>query len=174
VKKLWYPVFLALLVWSQAVFAEIIEGPKPNSVGNLELEIVASGTPEYIKEWLSAPSSHGVTIKRIRAVKPEQLIVASFLVSGMSADEEGKYSFSVSMYVLGPDGKPIFGERNYAKGSGILPGKPTYIMADPALDIVLEESDPAGDYIIVAQVEDHVSGAKADCSYLIKLSKSEL
>ena len=173
-RKFWNPVIVILLALSQASLAEIVEGPKPNTTGDIGLEIVASGTPEYIKEWLSTPSSHGVKIKRLRVVKPDQLIVASFLVSGMSSDDNGDYSFSVSMYILGPNGEPIFGERNYAKGTGKVPDKPVFVMADPALDIVLEESDPAGDYKIVAQVEDLVSGAKADCSYLIKLMKGEL
>jgi len=47
-------------------------------------------------------------------------------------------------------------------------------MADPALDIILEESDPEGDYSIVAQVKDSVSGAKADGLYVVKLIKGEL
>jgi len=173
-RKSWFSVFLTVVLWTQGAVAEITPGPDPNKAGELALVVVASESPDYIKEWLSTPSTHGVTIKRIRVVKPEQLIIASFLVSGMSADENGNYSFSVSMYILGPDGKPVFGERNYAKGSGKLPEKPTFVMADPALDIILEESDPEGDYSIVAQVKDSVSGAKADGLYVVKLIKGEL
>lgn len=167
-------MFLAVVLWAQGAIAEVTLGPRPNKAGELALVVVASESPDYIKEWLSTPSSHGVTIKRIRVVKPEQLIVVSFLVSGMSADENGNYSFSVSMYILGQDGKPIFGERNYAKSSGKLPEKPTFIMADPAFDLILEDSDSEGDYGIVAQVKDSVSGAKAEGSYVVKLIKGEL
>ena len=172
--KIRFFIFLAIALWSQAVSAEVSPGPEPKKAGDLGLVVVASGSPDYIKEWLSTPSSHGITIKRLRVVRPEQLIVASFLVSGMSADEGGNYSFAVSMYILGPDGKPIFGDRNYAKSSGKLPEKPTFIMADPALDLVLENGDPEGHYKIVAQVQDLISGAKADGSYVIKLIKREL
>lgn len=170
----WFFVILLVVFCSQSAIGDVTPGPTPTKAGDLALVVVASDSPEYIKEWLSTPSSHGVTIKRIRVVKPEQLIVAAFLVSGMSADEEGNYSFSVSMSVLGPDGKPIFGERNYATSSGKLPEKATFIMADPALDLILEDSDPEGDYSIVARVKDSVSGATADDSYVLKLSKSEL
>lgn len=173
-RKSLFCVVLTLVLWTQGAVGEVTPGPKPNKAGELAMVVVASESPDYIKEWLSTPSSHGVTIKRIRIVKPEQLIVASFLVSGMSADENGNFSFSVSMYILGPDGKPIFGERNYAKSSGRLPEKPTFIMADPALDLILEDSDPEGDYRIVAQVKDSVSGATADGSYVLTLIKGEL
>ena len=172
--KPWFFACFFVVFWSQGAIGEVTSGPRPNKAGDLALVVVASDSPEYIKELLSTPSNHGVTIKRIRVVKPEQLIVASFLVSGMSADEKGNYSFTVSMYVLGPDGKPIFGERNYAKSSGKLPEKPTFIMADPALDLILEDSDPEGDYSIVARVKDTVSGATADDAYVLKLIKSEL
>ena len=165
---------ISLIIWCNLSFAEISPGPEPKETGNLGLLIVASETSEYIKEWLTTPSQHGVTIKRLRTAKPNQLIVAAFLVSGISANTDGNYEFSINFYLLGPDKKPIFGQRNYAKGKGKHPSKPTYIMADPALDIVLENSDPAGMYTIVAQVTDIVTGKKASNSYKIKFINNEL
>jgi hypothetical protein len=99
-------------------------GPQAKSKGDLGLVIVASNSPKYIKEWVSTPSEHGVTIKCLKAAKLDRLIVSSFLVTGLSADVQGSYSFSVSFYLLGPNGKPNFGQSNYAKCSGELPDKP--------------------------------------------------
>jgi len=76
--------------------------------------------------------------------------------------------------LLGPDGKAVFGERDYARGKGKLHKNPAFIMADPALDLMLESSDPEGFYTIVAQVTDIMTGKKADSSYKMKFIKHEL
>ena len=167
-------LLISITIWCNVSFAEISPGPEPKETGNLGLVIVASETPEYIKEWVSTPSQHGVTIKRLRTVKPNQLIVTAFLVTGTSPNSEGNYEFSVNFYLLGPDGKPIFGQRDYARGKGKYQSKPTFIMADPALDIVLESSDLGGIYTIVAQVTDITTGEKADSSYKIKFINNGL
>ena len=154
-------------------YADLTLGPKPNKAGDLGIEIVASKTPDYIKEWISTPPKHQVMINRLKEVGPEQLIVTAFLVTGMSSDSSGNFEFSVSFYLLGPDKKPIFGQGNYAIGEGKHPDKPTFIMADPALDLILEHSDPEGTYTIVAQVTDRMNGKKADSFYEIRYIKDK-
>ena len=173
-KSLAYICQIPIIILCSVSFAEISPGPEPQKTGELGLVIVASETPEYIKEWISTPSKHGVTIKRLRIAKPNQLIVAAFLVTGVSPNSEGNYEFSVNFYFLNPEGKPIFGKRDFAGGKGKHHTKPTFIMADPALDLVLEASDPEGTYTVVAQVTDVVTGKKADSSYKIKFIKHEL
>ncbi len=166
-------LLISLILFSAATVASIKLSPmpKPNSFGNIGILIVASDSPKYIEEWLNTPSNNGVTIKRLKIAKPNQLIVSSFLVSGVASDRMGNYSFTVSFYILGPNGKTIFGERDYAKGKGKTPTNPSYIMADPAMDLVLEESDPEGTYTIVALVKDLVTGKKADKEYKIEFVK---
>jgi len=166
--------FIITICFSCISTAEVTPMPSPKPEGELDLIIVASGTPEFINEWVSTPSSHGVTIKRLKTAKPNQLIVSAFLVSGVSPDKAGNFSFSVSYYVLDPNDKAIFGERNYSKGSGIMPKVPTFIMGDPALDLILEDSDPEGVYTIVAQAIDLVSGKKVSDSYTIRFVKNGL
>ncbi len=164
-------LLLIIIAWSVPASSELTPGPSARASGDLGLVIVASDTPEYINKWLTTPSSHGVTIKRLKVAKPNQLIVAAFLVTGLSGNTEGNYDFNVSFYILDPNQKPIFGQRNYSKGDGKLPEKPMLIMADPALDLVLENSDPEGIYTIVAQVHDLVTGKKADDAYQIEYIK---
>lgn len=161
--------FVLLLFFSSMVNAEIVKGPSPNQPGEIAVEIVASNSPEYIQKWISTPPSEAVTIKRIKETAPNKLVVISFLVSGMDKDKEGNFSFSVSMNILGPDGKLVFGQRNYARGQGKLPEKATFIMADPALDLILEPNDPPGLYKVVAQVVDLVTMRKSGDSYEIEL-----
>ncbi len=167
-------IFFITFCLSNISLAEVAPMPSPKAEGDLGLIIVASGTPDYIKEWLNTPASHGVTIKRLKKAKPNQLIVSSFLVSGVTPDKDGNYSFSVSFYILDPNNKPIFGKRDYAKGKGTTPVNPSFIMADPAMDIILEDTDPAGMYSIVAQVTDLVSGKKTDDTYNIEFIKNGL
>jgi hypothetical protein len=91
---------LFLLVVSVDSGADALPMPSPNPRGDLGLIIVASDSPEYIHEWLTTPPSHGVTIKRLHVAKPEQLIVSSFLVHGVTPDQTGNYSFNVSFSLV--------------------------------------------------------------------------
>jgi len=47
-------------------------------------------------------------------------------------------------------------------------------MGDPALDLILEDSDREGIYTIVAQVTNLVAGKNADNSYTIRFIKDGL
>ena len=174
--KLLKSTIVLLLTFSLCSFAnaEIVPGPKAKAVGDLGLVIVASDSPDYIKEWISTPSSHDITIKRLKEAKPEQLIITSFLVTGCTPDKDENISFTVSFALLDPSGKTLFSERDYAKASGKITNKPTFIIADPALDIVLEKSDPEGIYTILGFVKDLVSKKTARNSYKIKFTKNSL
>ena len=161
-------LLLIVICFASTAIAEITPGPNPNAAGDLGLLIVASHTSEYIDEWLNTPSSHGVTIKRLKKAHSNQLIVTSFLVSGFTPDAEGNFSFSVSFSLIGPDKKVVFGQQNYATGKGKASNNPTYVMADPALDIILETSDAPGVYTIKGTVEDMVSNKKVQSEYNIE------
>ncbi len=164
-------LLLSLLFWGCFANAEKIPGPQAKPQGELALIIVASESDSYVREWLNTPPEHGVTIKRAKVTKPDQLLVTAFLVTGLTPSNDGRYRYSINTYVLGPEGKPIWGQRNYAGGAGMLPAKPMLMMADPALDLILEQSDPEGTYTIVGQVTDLTSGNKADSSYKIEFRK---
>ena len=166
--------FIVILLWSSLSFADLSPGPKPNKAGNIGVVIVASHSPKFIKEWLTTPSDHAVTIKRLKSSKPNQLIVTAFLVTGTSPDSNGNCNFSVSYKLIDPNKKIVFGKRNYAGGKLKQPSKPTFTMADPALDIILEPSDPEGVYTIIAQVTDLVSGKKSTNEYKINFVKNKL
>lgn len=63
-----------------------------------------------------------------------------------SPDTISNFSFSVNYYEPDPNDKAIFGKRDYANGSGTMPKAPVFIIGDPALDLILEDSDPEGAY----------------------------
>jgi len=159
------------VLFSTVVLSEITPGPKARERGELAVVIVASDSPRYIEEWLGTPSKHDVTIKRLKTVRPNQMIVTSFLVTGLSMDKQGKYRFSVSFELLDPSKKVVFDDIDYAHGVGELPSNPTFIMADPALDLYLEPSDPAGNWSVSATVHDKINGKIASDVYTIELVK---
>lgn len=164
-------LILGSIVFSSLSQGQFLPGAKAKLPGDLELIIVASGTAGYIQKWLNTPAKHGVTIKRLKVAKPNQLIVIAFLMTGLTGDANGDYKYTVNSYILGPDGEPIWGERDYAAGQGTLPNRPAIIMADPALDLTLDSTDPVGKYSIFAELTDHVSGEKATSRYTIMFDK---
>lgn len=164
-------LILGSIVFCSLSQGQFLPGAKARLPGDLELIIVASGTAGYIQEWLKTPAKHGVTIKRLKVAKSNQLIVIAFLMTGLTGDAEGDYKYTVNSYILGPDGKPIWGERDYAAGQGTLPNTPAIIMADPALDLILDSTDPVGKYSVFAELTDHVSGEKATSRYTILFKK---
>jgi hypothetical protein len=168
--RIFYLILVNILLFTLA-HAEVTDGPNPNKEGDLGIVIVASHTPDYIKEWVQTPSSHSVTIKRLTATKPNQPITVAFLVTGFTPGADGNFRFNVSFSFIGPDNKEVFGQKNYSRGKGEAPGIPTFVMADPALDIGLEQSDLAGEYKIIGVVEDEVSKKSARSEYKIMFTK---
>jgi hypothetical protein len=164
-------ILITILLFSAATSAEITSAPAAKENGDLAIVIVASDSPGYIEEWIRTPSEHGVTIKRLKSARPNQLIVTSFLVTGLSPDKDGNFRFNVSFKLIDPSNNIVIEDSAYARGSGKLPSKPTFIMADPALDLFLEPSDPAGKWSVVATAKDLVNGKSAVGSYTIKLVK---
>jgi hypothetical protein len=129
-------------------------GPEPKAEGDLSLLIVTSDSPDHAQEWLEAPPGRRISLKLLKTAKPDQEIITSFLVTGVTSDINGDYSFVVSFTLLDPYGKVVFGKRNYAKASGKAPVNPAFMIAEPALGIVLDGTDPLGDYKIIGIVED--------------------
>jgi hypothetical protein len=81
---------LVIFLWSSIAQAQLLSGLKAKEAGDLGLIIVASETAKYIQDWISTPPESGVTIKRLRTAKPNQLIVTAFLVTGLAPSSEEK------------------------------------------------------------------------------------
>ena len=161
-----------LLIFSVSVFSQ---ERKPGFVatpeGELSLVIVAAKNPEYLKRWFEASVKTGPTLPRERKLNTNETMTYAFIVSGLSADQDRNYSYSVSFYVVDPKNKPIGGIRDFAGGKGLLPNKPALFMADPAFDLTLEAHDPIGKYWLVAKVDDKISGKVAKSNYMIEFLK---
>ena len=144
---------------------------EPNSPGNLGVIVALGESPQYIQRWVSTPAQDGAPIPRLSTIRLGQTGYAAFIVSGVSPSSNGQFSFSVSWKLFGPDGKLVFEQKDYAKQAGNIHTKPAFYMADPALDVVLEESDPEGEYILEAVVLEHGTGKTASGQRRFKFTK---
>lgn len=141
-----------ILFLSVNIFAAELISPT-----SLAIEVSLSDSLEYQKKWVSTPIQEAVPLPRIKALRIGQTGYAAFVVSGLRGDTGGNFSYSVSWSLYDPNGKLVHEIKDYAKGSGRLHNKPAFYMADPALDIILESSDPAGEYVIEAMVVDKIA-----------------
>jgi hypothetical protein len=128
--------------------------PQPEEDGGLKLEIATSDSPDEVLKWLSMSRWQRSTLKTRAAIYPDEEITIFFLASGVASDSNGDFSLEVSFTLLDPEGKVVFNKRRYAETSGKVPANPDYIMIDPPLGIVLNGTDPLGDYKIICLIED--------------------
>jgi hypothetical protein len=162
---------MLLLLLPSSVCAELTPRPKARPAGDLAILVTASDSLRYIEDWVSKSSDKPITIRRITEIKPGQLVYCAFLVTGLTGDKDSNYKFIVNFRLIDPNGKTVFEVPRYAKGNGTITLKPVFVMADPALDLVLEASDPAGLYQVEGTVEDLVSGKNVTDTYRIILKK---
>lgn len=131
--------------------------PEPRGAGDLDLLIVPSEAPEQIQEWLAGSPAGRSGLQMLQTAKENQEVNTSFLVTGVTPDSNGDYAVAVSFTLLDPAGKPLYNKRSFARTSGRAPTDPAFLLVKPVLGLILGESDPAGEYIIIGRVEDLTS-----------------
>lgn len=155
----------------EKIIAPAVEAvyPEPKAEGDLELIIITSYSPEHAREWLEAPPSRKISLKLLKKAKPDQEINTSFLVTGLTADNDGNFFYEISFSLLDVSGKPMVNPRHYAKVTGKTPTHPAFVIAEPELALVFDRSDPIGDYTIIGIVEDLTNNKIARNSMKITL-----
>ncbi len=73
--------------------------------------------------------------------------------------------FVIGIQLMGPDGQVVIDEREWSHLRDEAPIKPSFIMAKHRLNLDIEQGDPIGEYTIIANVRDLVSGAENNISY---------
>ena len=151
----------------------MVKAVEPNPVAELNVIVSMADSKRYLQTWVSTSPETSVPIPRLNVLKPNQVGYAAFIVTGIEGDEVGNFKYSVSWKLIGPAGELVYEFLNYAKGEGKLHHKAAFYMADPALDIILENSDPSGNYKLEVTAVDQVSGRTALTSYNIEFKKSD-
>lgn len=154
-------IFLAAACWCfwTATYAEDPEPP-----GNLKLVVALSDTHQYIDDWVRKPATEGIDIHRVEEFVFGQTLHVAFLVTGYTLDDKSNMEVTVDHQVIAPNGTILFDEPNYSKEKGPMPPSPSFVMTDPAMDLVFDEEDPEGTYRIEATVHDKVARREAHAS----------
>lgn len=163
---------LVLLTLSLVPSASAEQLHSANDAGDLAVEIVVSPTKDFIHDWISKPANKAIHITRVRTIVPDQTVYAAFLVSGHRADAKQFYNFSVSWRLLKADGAVVIEQKNFADGNRLMPKRPSFVMAEPALDLTLDSTDRLGKYTLEATVEDKVAGTSSTAVYTFNLVKN--
>ncbi|MBI3345185.1 MAG: hypothetical protein HY028_10095 [Gammaproteobacteria bacterium] len=150
-----------ILIGFVVAMPELAKAIDPNTPGDLAVSVFVAESPDFIREWVTTPSSHGPTIRRIRKARFNQQVHAGFIVTGYTRQEDLRVDFAIDVKVTDPKGKVIFKENNWARHSGKVPSARSFILADPVLDLTIEPTDPAGQYQIEATVHDRTGKKSA-------------
>jgi len=143
----------------EEAIAPIVETiyPQPKAAGDLDLVIATSDSPDYVREWLKISADRNMGLELLKSAKADQDITTSFLVTGLTPDSDGNFSYEISFTLLDPSGNLMENHRNYARAAGKAPTYPVFIMAKPELALVLDSSDPVGDYTLIGIVQDLIN-----------------
>ncbi len=89
------------------------------------------------------------------------LCILEATVEGITGAHADRYQFEVDWKLYKPDGSVLFAEDGYALGSGPAPKDSVFAIAYPTLFIILDKSDPPGNYRLEATVQDKVTKTRA-------------
>jgi hypothetical protein len=148
-------------------------GPPARESGDLAVLVAASKNERFIKDWISRDLNRPVSIERAKEIRPDQMVHIAFLVTGFTLDDSRRANLIVHASFYDPKGRLLFDvpEPMRISGGGKHMERPTFAMAFPTIDLVLEESDPQGAYTIEATVKDLVTNKVATSQYQLTLVK---
>jgi hypothetical protein len=161
---------LFLLIAIFLGFVSVVAAEGPDSGPQLDVKVVASASPEFIKEWIGAHYNQTVEIDPVTEVKPEQVFYVAAIVSGFGLTPEGGTDITGDLILVEPDGTIAYEQKDIFSHK-VASGHPPegFIMLDPAVDMALEEEDPEGSYTIKAVVRDKVLNQEAAGEYSVQL-----
>ncbi len=164
--KLFLLIFTISVISSSNLFAEDSE-----TKNELKVEIIVSGSPSFITEWIGSSYSHSPRITRIKEIEQEKMFYMAVVVGGYSLGDNSSTDITGDFMLLKPDGSVSLENKNIFKHKVEMEQNHTagFIMLDPTLDIVLEEGDPQGFYTIKITVHDNVLDKESTNEYRLKL-----
>jgi hypothetical protein len=164
------PLIAALLAVSVAsapgTAAELM---KPRESGDLVVVVAAADSPDYIREWMETRFEDSPRLERLNETAIGEWLYISFLVTGLTPSAEAAYDFTVGYRLLRPDGSILFDEPAQATNRSKGTARRGWVMSDPALDLLFDETDPPGRYTLEVRVRDNIAGAEATTTHIIHL-----
>jgi len=161
---------LRLLIASTVLFSAVCfaAAVKPNEPGRLGGYIAVGASPDFLKDWLRPGSPHVPLVKQFHI---GETAYVGFIVTGILPNDSGQARVAVDVRIARPDGSVLFEKTGYANVVGPTNKGAGFLIADPALDLEFDSTDPLGTYSIVAIFHDAVSKKGALCEVRIELIK---
>ena len=126
--------------------------------GDLGAIVFVSGSLAFAREWFTTAFEHRTRLRPLKRVTVDQVFHIAVFVSGYLRDSSGQVDVVAEITVRDPTGKVFLGESMKIGHKGPMGEKPGILLIPDALDVMIEPSDPMGDYNIDATVVDKVSG----------------
>jgi len=157
-----------LLTTVLLVAVSLAAAVKPNEPGRLAGYIAVGASPDFLKDWLLPGSPHVPLVKQFHI---GETAYVGFIATGVLPNKSGQASVTVDVRIARPDGSVLFEQTNYATVVGQKCKVAGFVIADPALDLEFDSTDPVGTYSVVAMFHDAVSNKGALCEVRIELIK---
>lgn len=146
------------------------ESTKNPGANNLTAHIVLSHSADFVGSWIAENKLKQLPASRVKKIKKDKPFFAAFFAKGLAGNHADRYQFEIDWKLYKPDGSVLFAEDGYAHGSGPVPKDPVFSIAYPTLFIVLDKSDPPGNYRLEATVQDKVTKTRAVDSVAFEFS----
>ncbi len=160
------PLLLTILLimpilGNQSGVSRAEESTKNPGANNLTAHIVLSHSADFVGSWIAENKLKQLPASRVKKIKKDKSFFAAFFAKGLTGDHADRYQFEVDWKLYKPDGSVLFAEDGYALGSGPAPKDSVFAIAYPTLFIILDKSDPPGNYRLEATVQDKVTKTRA-------------
>ena len=135
--------------------------------GDLNVVLFVSESTEVFDE--EQAEHEALTLPQIVGLAVGETVHVGTLVSGYTLGQDGLADFVVDMEVLAPDGRAVVIEKEWSRYRDEAPRQPSFIMVRHRFDLETEPGDPPGEYRIIAEVRDLLSGKQKSCAYSLQL-----
>lgn len=159
----------ALAVSVAPLPATAAELMKPREPGELAVVVAAADSPDYIREWVATKYEDRPRLSRLDETVIGKWLYISFLVTGLTPSSEVAYDFTVGYRLLRPDGSILFDEPAQATNRSKGTARRGWVMSDPALDLLFDETDSPGKYTLEVRVRDNIAKTEATTTHVIHL-----
>lgn len=120
-------------------------------------QIATADAAGLLRDWAAPERAKDSPI--VDTIAREQVVDNFIVFNGCRADVIRRCNVTADFTLIGPQGQ-VFAEHH---GADIWVGKPppaggALTLSDASLGIFIEPEDPAGDYVVRADVTDHIAG----------------
>lgn len=136
------------------------EAVDPNPAGELAVHVAISDDPEFSKKWIATAPSKSFVVSRIQKIRPHHTAYIAFLVSGHTVGPDGRPDVTINATIRKPNGS-LFADMAGCCSVRYVTGMGGFVMADPAIDLSFDATDPVGLWRIDATASDKLAGTLA-------------